>query len=163
SHPAAIVGAGRLARPANQGSRGAARLSGSQSRVWRRAQRRRATPGLLSTCDRRRLGRGLRMHPESLPRLKAPRDDGAVLAYPPLDEVGALLADNARRLTSADISIAGRSLRDLRGLVRREAISLAREYLNETGSPFPNFPGEKLLLAGHQPELFHPGVWLKNF
>ena len=21
----------------------------------------------------------------------------------------------------------------------------------------------KLILAGHQPELFHPGVWLKNF
>src|SRR5581483_2694845 len=37
-------------------------------------------------------------------------------------------------------------------------------YLRGAAEPPPNFPGgEWLLLAGHQPELFHPGVWVKNF
>ena len=27
----------------------------------------------------------------------------------------------------------------------------------------PDAAGEHLILAGHQPELFHPGVWVKNF
>ena len=27
----------------------------------------------------------------------------------------------------------------------------------------PDASADSLLLAGHQPELFHPGVWVKNF
>ncbi len=103
------------------------------------------------------------MHSESLPRLKAPRDDGAVLAYPPLDDAGALLVANAQRLASSALQLQGRALADLRALARREVVAAARAYLHEAGEPVPEFPGEQWLLAGHQPELFHPGVWLKNF
>ena len=103
------------------------------------------------------------MHPESLPRLKAPRDDGAVLAYPSLADAGALLAANVQRFTASTVEFAGRPLRDLRALARREAIALARTYLHQAGQPVPDFAGDSMLLSGHQPELFHPGVWLKNF
>src|SRR5205823_421057 len=29
--------------------------------------------------------------------------------------------------------------------------------------PVPPFSVDRILAAGHQPELFHPGVWVKNF
>jgi hypothetical protein len=103
------------------------------------------------------------MHSESLPRLKAPRDHGAILAFPPLTEAGSLLAANAARWESATVLLQGRPLHDLRRLARAEAIAAAHAYLAEAGEPVPDFTGDAVLLAGHQPELFHPGVWIKNF
>lgn len=103
------------------------------------------------------------MHSESLPRLKAPRDDGAVLAHPPLEEVGPLRAANLRRLNADAVQLEGRPLTELRRRARQEAIAAARAYLAEAGEPVPDFADDSLFVAGHQPELFHPGVWLKNF
>ena len=40
------------------------------------------------------------------------------------------------------------------------ALSYTRSYRDV---PDPPTEPAALLLAGHQPELFHPGVWLKNF
>jgi hypothetical protein len=40
----------------------------------------------------------------------------------------------------------------------------ARRYLRERGEPIPATADlDPCLFAGHQPELFHPGVWVKNF
>src|SRR5262245_14552122 len=103
------------------------------------------------------------MRPESLPRLKAPRDDGAVLAYPPLDQADSILAANRRLLGSASVPLQGRSLQELRTLARNEVVALAQAYLRDAGEPVPEARGSSLILAGHQPELFHPGVWFKNF
>jgi hypothetical protein len=92
--------------------------------------------------------------------LRAPAGDGAILAAPPLAEVGDLLLANPRRLDCCQ------SLADLRRQARAEALAAARNYLNQAGEPLPDFgPGaaESFLLAGHQPDLFHPGVWAKNF
>jgi hypothetical protein len=36
-------------------------------------------------------------------------------------------------------------------------------YLERCGEPVPAAASDHLLVAGHQPELFHPGVWAKNF
>lgn len=103
------------------------------------------------------------MHSESLPRLKAPRDDGAILAYPPLEEAGLLRAANLQRLNSDTVLLQGRPLRELRDLARHEAVAAARSYLHQAGEPVAEFKSDSLFVAGHQPELFHPGVWLKNF
>jgi hypothetical protein len=89
--------------------------------------------------------------------LRAPSENGAVLAQPPLAEVGSLLHANRRRLDD---------LAELRRQACREAVAAARGYLARFGEPVPEFPpdaADRLLLAGHQPELFHPGVWVKNF
>jgi hypothetical protein len=101
----------------------------------------------------------LSLSERSVPR--APRDDDAVVADPPLREVGTLLAKNRQRLQAhADERILlDRSLSDLRRHARQSAIAAAAAYLGE-----PALPGsDSLLVAGHQPELFHPGVWVKNF
>jgi hypothetical protein len=100
--------------------------------------------------------------------LRAPRHDGAVLALPPLEEVGDLLARNrALRSTLDRQPIATLAdLAQIRRLARQELLAAARHYLANRGEPLPASQADDnapLLLAGHQPELFHPGVWIKNF
>ncbi len=99
----------------------------------------------------------------SLPRLRAPQEHGQILAVPSLDQVGALLEQNRRRLTSARISSLGKSLDEWRTLARREVLALAAAYHREAGDPPFAESSDSWMVAGHQPELFHPGVWFKNF
>lgn len=95
-------------------------------------------------------------------RLRAPRGDGEVLALPPLSAVDDLLSGTDRRARCA-YDVQGRSLCDLSALARRELIDAARSYT----ATYRNLPdlaaSDRVLLAGHQPQLFHPGVWYKNF
>jgi hypothetical protein len=51
----------------------------------------------------------------------------------------------------------------LQQAARRAVLAEAREYLRQHGEPLPAGDSDHLLLAGHQPDLFHPGVWVKNF
>lgn len=96
-------------------------------------------------------------------RLRVPRQDGAILAQPPLHDVPALLADNRRRLAHAGGDLLGLPFAELRRAARLSAVTAARAYLAAAGEPAPAFPTESVLMSGHQPELFHPGVWVKNF
>ncbi|MFO0881439.1 MAG: hypothetical protein U0840_29415 [Gemmataceae bacterium] len=98
----------------------------------------------------------------SLPALRAPTADGALLAVPPLDEAGALLTSNLRARTHFDRPLLDTSWPEVRLLARRELLAAAARYTQPTASPSRDLD-RPLLLAGHQPELFHPGVWLKNF
>jgi len=95
--------------------------------------------------------------------LQAPRHNRTVLAEPPLAQVGQLLAGNRQRLAQNTLEILGRPLTDLRRQTRQVVVHTARVYLEQAGEPVPSFDDRSLLLAGHQPELFHPGVWIKNF
>lgn len=83
-------------------------------------------------------------------RFRAPAGNGEVLADPPFSEVPRLVAENRRRLDRADVIVGGMPLRELRALARREVAPLLP-------------PDGPFLVAGHQPELSHPGVWVKNF
>jgi len=89
------------------------------------------------------------------PPVRAPRDDGAILAIPALADAPVLIAANRRQVDDA--------WSRRRSLARREALDAALQYHAENGEPVPEISGDSLLLAGHQPELFHPGVWVKNF
>jgi len=97
----------------------------------------------------------------------APSRDGAVVAEPPLREAGSLLAMNRQRLHAhADqLVILGRSFAALRRHARQSAIAAALDYLGErpASAGWSGQIPDTLLVAGHQPELFHPGVWVKNF
>lgn len=95
--------------------------------------------------------------------LRAPTQDGALVVEPPLARVEEVLAHNRQRPAAAEFSLFGRSLSDLRRLGRQELLVAARAYLSERGEPLPRFGNGPLFMAGHQPELFHPGVWVKNF
>jgi hypothetical protein len=98
-------------------------------------------------------------------RFATPRENGAVLAVPSLAEAGGLAAENAQLHRTADYSLQGRSLAELSRQARAELLEVAQAW---TGAYRQTHlasldPQGLIFLAGHQPELFHPGVWFKNF
>jgi hypothetical protein len=93
-------------------------------------------------------------------RLRAPQEHGAVFAQPPLEEARRLLA---HPFSFPDLPIAGRSLRELRQLARAEAVQAAQQYLKAAGQEPDVTASDRIVAAGHQPEIFHPGVWVKDF
>ncbi len=98
-------------------------------------------------------------------RLHAPRPDGAALVDPPSLAVGELLARNAALMAASDYEIQGRPLAQLARAARAELLRAAHRYSSQYRDvgPAPSDPAAPLLVAGHQPQLFHPGVWYKNF
>lgn len=80
-------------------------------------------------------------------RYAAPAEDGGTLAVPPFEQIAALVQNNRTILEQAPAPIAA---------FRRQARDELRQLLGiPTEGP--------IILTGHQPELFHPGVWAKNF
>ena len=89
--------------------------------------------------------------------LQVPRDDRGLLLIPEPADCAALVASN-RRLPAET------PLAELRGLARRELLAAAEEYTHHiTGKHGETDPHAPLIFAGHQPEFFHTGVWVKNF
>lgn len=79
-------------------------------------------------------------------RLRAPATDGSLLVEPPAERAAELLERSSR--FHLQCSFLGMGHAELRALVRRE-------LLDDGRGPW--------FVAGHQPELFHPGVWVKNY
>jgi hypothetical protein len=59
----------------------------------------------------------------------------------------------------------GRPLAELRAQAKRELLLGARQYTNYRNVSYVSALDESspVVMAGHQPELFHPGVWFKSF
>ena len=97
--------------------------------------------------------------------LAVPRADERLLAVPGFDETAEAAQANARLFDGCEIDIQGRPLHRLRDWTRSETVRLAKEFtsdrLNDVlAEADPTLP---LVVAGHQPALYHPGVWAKNF
>ena len=54
---------------------------------------------------------------------------------------------------------------ELRRIARREAVAASSAFSARLGVPVRSVDGEPelLVVTGHQPELYHPGVWIKDF
>lgn len=97
-------------------------------------------------------------------RLRAPREHGQFLCEPELWAAGELLQRNRARAVAWDYDCQGQSLVQLRGSARECLLRQAQAYtsvyreVDNRGLPLD----APLVLAGHQPWLFHPGVWFKN-
>ncbi len=97
-------------------------------------------------------------------RLRAPEGDRAVLVEPPPERVAELVAGNRHIRDQVDYDLQGRPLREISAMARAELLGAARRWT----AAYRNVParpdaGGLIFLAGHQPQMFHPGVWLKNF
>lgn len=98
---------------------------------------------------------------------RAPSRDGEALIVPPIGRVERLVADNRLRLAEADRLATELPLGELRRAARQKLLRAARSYtggyrdVGSTGKDLTSDPC--LVMAGHQPTLFHPGVWFKNF
>lgn len=93
-----------------------------------------------------------------------PQQSGDVLCLPPARTFLALAADNAKHLDAADVYLAGVGLREVRARMRRRLHTEAASYAAEVGlalaAPWPG--SGPVIGTGHQPFLFHPGIWTKH-
>jgi hypothetical protein len=105
------------------------------------------------------------LHP--LHRLQVPEEDGGALIEPPFNQVPELVAENLRLRERYDYDLQGRSLAEISALGREELLAAARRwtivYRDVAGTPQDAASTGPIFLAGHQPQMFHPGVWFKNF
>ncbi len=98
------------------------------------------------------------------PSYRAPQGDRQVLCAPPWRTIDQELAGQRDAMAASEVEILGVPLVDLAREARHDLLAQAQAYtrayteLAETPSA-----ADPLILTGHQPELVHPGVWLKNF
>jgi hypothetical protein len=70
---------------------------------------------------------------------------------------------NADSLDRASLRFAGVPLGELRASSRRELFNAAEAFLARVeGAPERLPQGKPLVVTGHQPLFFHPGIWIKN-
>ena len=102
---------------------------------------------------------------------RAPQEDRAALVEPPWSEVPALATRNRQILRDNRYDCGGRTLGQLSEQARRDLLRAAIGWTC-TYRNVPHYLSEErywrqtdplMFLAGHQPQLVHPGVWLKNF
>lgn len=95
----------------------------------------------------------------------APRGHGTALIDPPLSESGQRIAANRALAAAWDVEIGERPLAVLRQTAREELVQSATRYTSayREASAVAEVGTRAIVMAGHQPELFHPGVWFKNF
>ena len=98
-------------------------------------------------------------------KLRTPDHHGGLLADPPLSEAPALLAANRAILDAWHHDFNGRDASQLRAMARRQVLAASAEFLARSGLPAAETAelDAPLIVTGHQPEPFHPGVWVKNF
>jgi hypothetical protein len=101
--------------------------------------------------------------------LRAPQGDSQTLTAPAWPALPQVVAGNRQQLASVHDDVQGRSLAELSAAARRNLVQFAVAYTSQyRGVPdrwqdCERLAGVPFILSGHQPELFHPGVWYKNF
>jgi hypothetical protein len=101
--------------------------------------------------------------------LRAPAGNGETLVDPPWSSLPEVVARSIRESSLVEYDLQGRSLGELSRAARRRLFDAARIYTSqyrEVPDRWQNLAtisSAPFLLSGHQPELFHPGVWYKNF
>ncbi|MCS7271203.1 MAG: hypothetical protein NZ703_08965, partial [Gemmataceae bacterium] len=96
-----------------------------------------------------------------LPLLQVPARDGEWLLHPPVSLIPSCVEKNVQILQQTPIQIDGMPLPDLRRLLRQEIAPILEPPLHNNNH---NNLAERIwVVSGHQPELDHPGVWVKHF
>lgn len=94
-----------------------------------------------------------------------PEGHGEVIVQPPTAEWATLLTTNRERVRAYSFSVGGLPATVLSALVRRELLQQASGFSARMGLELrePGSPDAPIIMTGHQPELYHPGVWVKDF
>ena len=98
---------------------------------------------------------------------RAPKIDGSLLVHPSEESLSsiAIRTFQDRQAGRYLISLAGKSLDSLSEQARSELVTQAVAWTASYEERHVELPSQScpMVLSGHQPELFHPGVWFKNF
>jgi len=84
---------------------------------------------------------------------------------PPYDQWAAQAEANHARAEPWSFSVAGEPGAEIRRQAREETLRLAADFSTRLGVPIrPLGAADGLIvMTGHQPEIYHPGVWVKDF
>jgi hypothetical protein len=97
---------------------------------------------------------------------QTPRGDGQRLIDPAASSWLDVAAQNRAALAVQDYDVQGIALAKLAAQARRQlwqaAYDATLKYRSVDTALVPAEREPLFLIAGHQPEIFHPGVWLKN-
>ena len=98
-------------------------------------------------------------------RFHAPTRSGQIVLSDGLPAASREALETQRRLASENLDLQGRSLARLRSWAREDCLHAAGAYTSQiTGEQIePADASAPLFAGGHQPALFHTGVWIKNF
>lgn len=98
-------------------------------------------------------------------RANVPSGHGETVTRPDYAEWAALVRRGAEVAASWRIELGGVPVADLRSLARREAVSAANAFSSRMGVPIREVAAQpdSIIVTGHQPGLYHPGVWVKDF
>ncbi|MCC6125281.1 MAG: hypothetical protein IT426_09985 [Pirellulales bacterium] len=97
-------------------------------------------------------------------RLRAPRENRGVVVDPPWSGIPRALDENIATRSGWEYDFQGISASRLIAAARAELRDAAIDWRKAYGGSVQPFDAAgPILLAGHQPQMFHPGVWLKNF
>lgn len=95
---------------------------------------------------------------------RAPREHRTALIVPEPGRLPQVCQANRELLATYDFRLLGRPAQDVRRSARRALLSLpATCLLGRPPTDDEIDPDGPIILTGHQPALYHPGVWLKNF
>lgn len=97
-------------------------------------------------------------------RFRAPAQDRGVFCDPPSAALPSIVAANQARLAESTLELQGRRLVDLARNARADLLQAAYEQTARYRSVGKRPAADSaLFVAGHQAEMFHPGVWAKHF
>ena len=104
-------------------------------------------------------------------RVRVPQQNKTALHLPPLNQAVARFESNRNRIQDQasskfavsflpDTPTLGALQRNSRIELTERALTYSSQYLSSCDAPTADQP---IVMSGHQPELFHAGVWYKNF
>ena len=98
-------------------------------------------------------------------RLRAPQANGQTLQIPTFRDIDQTFTSNlATVLKLRNVPIAATTLGKLTDQARQEIIRIATARVQQYSDvKFESLVNKPIVMSGHQPKLFHPGVWYKNF
>jgi len=97
--------------------------------------------------------------------LGVPVADGEIVTSPRRSEWPTLVARNRSRAAAWDFRVAGLPVALMRVAARQEMLAAGAGFSARLGVPVsaPGEADEPIVATGHQPDLYHPGVWVKDF
>jgi hypothetical protein len=95
-------------------------------------------------------------------RLAAPNADRAVVAHPSTAEWSSLVRRNAQARQAWEWTLFDARGSDLNRQARVDLVAAAWNYTRQYRDVVRSPAEGPVVLAGHQPQLFHPGVWVKH-
>jgi hypothetical protein len=96
-------------------------------------------------------------------KLRAPSEEGGVLIEPPLAEAANVVQGNLAIEADRKFEMLGKPYGELASQARASLLDVAFRYMRGYRNVEADNRRGSVVVSGHQPQLFHPGVWFKNF